>query len=101
MSASGSVDAEILAVVDGVERRAAARGERIRALDSVRDLVANDEAEIAIDYLVNTANAFGLPLRHDEYERLMAAASRLDYADAVTDLDPRLLLPAGDDTRAR
>ncbi|MFJ8489139.1 hypothetical protein ACIRBZ_12350 [Streptomyces sp. NPDC094038] len=91
MSASDSVDGEILAVVDAVARRAAARGESIRALRSVRDLVANDEAEIAIDHLVNTANAFRLPLRQDEHERLMAAAARLDYADAVTDIDPRLL----------
>ena len=90
MNSSG--DNEILAVVDAVERRASARGESIRALDSVRGLVANDEAEIAVDYLVNTANAFGLPLRRDEHERLMAAASLLGYADAVTDLDPRLLL---------
>ncbi|MEU9452972.1 hypothetical protein [Streptomyces sp. NPDC048277] len=91
MSASGPVDAEILAVVDAVERRASDRGEALPALRSVRNLVVNDEAELAIDYLVNTANAFGLPLRQDEHEQLMAAAARLDYADAVTDLDPRLL----------
>jgi basic amino acid/polyamine antiporter, APA family len=97
VSASDSVEADILAVVDAVGRRASARGERIRALNSVRDLVANDEAEIAIDHLVNAANAFRLPLRADEHERLMAAATRLDYADAVTDIDPRLLLPAGDE----
>ncbi|MHB9857401.1 hypothetical protein [Streptomyces sp. YIM S03343] len=70
----------------------------MRALDSVRDLVSNDEAEIAVDYLVNTINSFRLMLRQDEYDRLMSAATRLDYADSVTDIDPRLLLPASDDS---
>ncbi|RPE42029.1 hypothetical protein EDD90_5130 [Streptomyces sp. Ag109_O5-1] len=96
-----SVDAAVLAVVDAVRRRASARGETVRALDSVRDLVVNDEAEIAIGHLVHTADAFGLAVRRDEYERLMAAATALGYADAVTDLGPRLLLPADDDSAAR
>ncbi|MFD9513757.1 hypothetical protein [Streptomyces mirabilis] len=65
----------------------------MRALDSVRDLVANDEAEIAIDHLINTVNAFRLTLRQDEHDRLMSAAARLNYADSVTDIDPRLLVP--------
>lgn len=68
------------------------------ALDSVLDLVANDEAEIAVDYLVNTANAFRLPVRQDEYDRLLSAATRLDYADGVTEIDPTLLLPDPDGT---
>ncbi|MEW1773230.1 hypothetical protein [Streptomyces sp. NPDC086777] len=74
MSVSDSAEADILAVVDAVGRCTSARGESIRALESVRDLVANDEAEIAIDYLVNTANAFRLPLRQDEHERLLLPA---------------------------
>lgn len=73
--------------------QASARGETVRALDSVRDLVANDEAEIAIDHLINTVNAFRLTLRQDEHDRLMSAAARLNYADSVTDIDPRLLVP--------
>ncbi|MFF1746519.1 hypothetical protein [Streptomyces mirabilis] len=66
----------------------------MRALDSVRALVANDEAEIVIDYLINTVDSFQLTLRQDAYDRLMSAAARLNYADSVTDIDPRLLVPA-------
>ncbi|MFJ6569170.1 hypothetical protein ACIQNU_17260 [Streptomyces sp. NPDC091292] len=94
---NSSADDIIRAVVDALERRASARGETVSALDSVRDLVANDEAEIAIDYLINAVNSFRLALRQDEYDRLMSAAARLDYADSVTDIDPQLLVPAPGD----
>ena len=90
---NSSADDDIRAVVDALKQRTAAREERVRALDSVLHLVANDEAEIAIDHLVHTANAFRLPLRQDEHDRLMAAAARLDHADGVTDIDPDLLRP--------
>jgi len=53
-------------VVDALKQRATARGEKVSALESVLDLVANDEAEIAIDYLIDTADAFRLPVRQDE-----------------------------------
>ncbi|MGW3103648.1 hypothetical protein [Streptomyces sp. NPDC001100] len=92
-----SADDDIRAVADALKRRAAARGERVRALDSVLHLVANDEAEIAIDHLVHTANAFRLPMRQGEHDRLMAAAARLDHADGVTDIDPGLLRPDSED----
>ncbi|MFJ3799930.1 hypothetical protein ACIPSJ_27060 [Streptomyces sp. NPDC090088] len=95
---NSSADNDIRAVIDTLKQRASARGETVPALDSVLNLVANGEAEIAIDYLVNTANAFRLPLRQDEYARLLSAAARLDYADGVTDIDPSLLLPDPDDT---
>lgn len=95
---NSSADDDIRAVVDALKQRASARGETAPALDSVLELVANDEAEIAIDYLINTANAFRLPMRQDEYDRLISAATRLDYADSVTDIDPGLLLPDPDDT---
>jgi len=72
-------------------------GRGVRALDSVLHLVANDEAEIAIDHLIHTANAFRLPLRQDEHDRLMGAAARLDHADGVTDIDPDLLRPDSED----
>ncbi|MFF2525632.1 hypothetical protein [Streptomyces liangshanensis] len=88
------VDDVIRAVTDSLERRALALGKRVGALDSVRGLVAADEADIALDYLVNTANAFRLPMRQDEYDRLMEAARRLDPSDWVTDIDPQLLFPA-------
>ncbi|WP_208647981.1 hypothetical protein [Streptomyces tirandamycinicus] len=94
---NSSAEDIIRAVVDALKRRASTRGETVPALDSVRDLVANDEAEIAIDYLINTVNSFRLTLRKDEYDRLMSAATRLDYADSVTDIDPRLLVPTSDD----
>ncbi|MDO0916760.1 hypothetical protein QQM39_39915 [Streptomyces sp. DT2A-34] len=94
---NNSAEDIIRAVVDTLKRRASARGETVPALDSVRNLVANDEAEIAIDYLINTVNSFRLTLRQDEYDQLMSAATRLDYADSVTDIDPRLLVPASDD----
>lgn len=94
---NSSTDDIIRAVVGTLKQRASARGETVPALDSVRDLVANDEAEIAIDYLINTINSFQLSLRQDEYDRLMSEAARLDYADSVTDIDPRLLVPASDD----
>ncbi|MEU6485295.1 hypothetical protein [Streptomyces sp. NPDC046887] len=89
-------DGIIRAVADAVQRRAPGRGDAVGALDSVRDLVANDEAELAVDYLVSTVNWFRLTVRQDEYDRLMSAAARLSYADAVTGIDPRLLLPAED-----
>ncbi|MFC9843812.1 hypothetical protein [Streptomyces sp. NPDC127595] len=92
-----SADDIIRAVVDALEQRASARGETVRALGSVRDLVANDEAEIAVDYLINTVNAFRLALRQDEYDRLVSAAVRLDYADCLTDIDRQLLVPHSDD----
>jgi APA family basic amino acid/polyamine antiporter len=92
-----SADDIIRAVVDALEQRASARGQTVRALGSVRGLVANDEAEIAVDYLINTINSFRLTMRQDEYDRLMSAAVRLDYADCVTDTDPQLLVPASDD----
>lgn len=94
---NSSTDDIIRAVADILAQRASARGETVPALDTVRDLVANDEAEIAIDYLINTVNSFRLALRQDEYDRLMSAATRLDYADSVTDVDARLLVPASDD----
>ena len=94
---NSSADDDIRAVVDALRRRTAARGERVRALDSVLHLVANDEAEIAIDHLIHTANAFRLPLRQDEHDRLMGAAARLDHADGVTDIDPDLLRPDSED----
>jgi hypothetical protein len=81
-------------VVDALKQRATARGEKVSALESVLDLVANDEAEIAIDYLIDTADAFRLPVRQDECDRLLSAAAQLDYADAVTDIDPTLFLLA-------
>lgn len=92
-----SAEDTIRAVVDALEQRASARGEPVRALCSVRDLVANDESEIAVDYLINTVNSFRLALRQDEYDRLMSAAVQLDYADCVTDIDPQLLIPDTDD----
>ncbi|WP_329241867.1 hypothetical protein OG223_03000 [Streptomyces sp. NBC_01478] len=95
---NSSADDDIRAVVGALKHRAAAREETAPALDSVLDLVANDEAEIAVDYLVNTANAFRLPVRQDEYDRLLSAATRLDYADGVTEIDPTLLLPDPDGT---
>lgn len=88
------VDEVILAVVDAVKQRARTQAVSVRALESVRDLVVNDEAEIAIDYLVNTVNFHRLTLRQDEYERLLEAAARLGCADGVTDVDPRLLVPS-------
>ncbi|MFE2417585.1 hypothetical protein [Streptomyces hokutonensis] len=94
---NGYADDDIHAVVAALKRRAAARGEQVLALDSVLHLVANDEAEIAIDDLIHTANAFRLPLRQDEYDRLLAAASRLDCADGVTAIDPDLLRPDSED----
>ncbi|MGW6602523.1 hypothetical protein [Streptomyces sp. NPDC055036] len=94
---NSSADDIIRAVVDTLQQRASARAETVPALDSVRDLVANDEAEIAIDYLINTVNSFRLALRQDEYDRLRSAAALLHYADSVTDIDPRLLVPASDD----
>ncbi|MEU9286242.1 hypothetical protein AB0D57_16360 [Streptomyces sp. NPDC048275] len=94
---NSSADDIIRTVVDTLKQRASARGETVPALDSVRHLVANDEADLAIDYLINTVNSFRLALRQDEYDRLMSAAARLDYADSVTDIDPRLLVPASDD----
>ncbi|MHA5047813.1 hypothetical protein [Streptomyces sp. SD15] len=94
---NSSADDIIRTVVDTLKQRAAARGETVPALDSVRNLVANDESDIAIDYLINTVNSFRLALRQDEYDRLMSAAVLLDYTDCVTDIDPRLLTPASDD----
>ncbi|MGW1143982.1 hypothetical protein ACWD6I_02735 [Streptomyces sp. NPDC002454] len=92
-----SVEDTLRAVVDALERRALAdRTEALPALRSVRALLANDEAEIAVDYLVNTLNAFRLALRQDEYGCLVTAAGLLDQADTVTDLDPRLLRPASE-----
>lgn len=94
---NGSAEDVIRAVVDTLEQQASAQGQTLSALDSVRDLVVNDEADIAIDYLINTVNSFQRPLRQDEYDRLMSEAARLDYADGVTDIDPKLLVPASDD----
>ncbi|GAX48560.1 hypothetical protein AQJ27_05765 [Streptomyces olivochromogenes] len=54
--------------------------ETVRALDPVRDLVASDEAEIAVDHLINTVDSFRLTLRQDEHDRLMSAAARLNVA---------------------
>ncbi|MFJ6985647.1 MULTISPECIES: hypothetical protein [unclassified Streptomyces] len=90
---NSSADDIIREVLDALEQRASDRGETVRGLGSVRDLVANDEAEIAVDYLINTVNSFRLALRQDEYDRLMSAAVLLDYADCVTDIDPQLLVP--------
>ncbi|MFJ2829347.1 hypothetical protein ACIPC1_17585 [Streptomyces sp. NPDC087263] len=92
-----SADDIICAVVDALEQRASARGETVRALGSVRALVANDEAEIAVDYLINTVNSFRLALRQGEYDRLVSAAVRLDYADCLTDLDRQVLVPDDED----
>ncbi|MEV0736814.1 hypothetical protein AB0I51_12790 [Streptomyces sp. NPDC050549] len=94
---NSSADDDIRALVDALKRRTAARGERVPALDSVLHLVANDEAEIAIDGLIHTANAFRLLSRQGEYDRLLAAAARLDHADGVTDIDPDLLRPVSED----
>ena len=91
-----SADDIIHAAVDTLQRRAAARGGNVGALASVRLLVLNDEAEIAIDYLINTVNSFRLVLRQDEYDQLLAGATRLGYADSVTDIDPELLVPTSD-----
>ncbi|MFF3849261.1 hypothetical protein [Streptomyces sp. NPDC002328] len=93
----GPVDELILAVADAVAQRARVQGVFMRGLVSVRDLVVNDEAEIAIDCLVNTVNFHRLPLRRDEYDQLMEAADRLGCADGVTDVDPRLLVPPSDE----
>ncbi|WP_190168013.1 hypothetical protein [Streptomyces mirabilis] len=43
---------------------------------------------------INTVNSFRLTLRQGEHDRLMSAAARLNYADSVTGIDPRLLVPA-------
>ncbi|MFE6488158.1 hypothetical protein ACFVGN_35220 [Streptomyces sp. NPDC057757] len=94
---NSSPDGVITAVADALEQRAAGRGQTVRALGSVRGLVANGDAEIAVDHLVNTVNSFRLALSRDEYDRLMAAATALDYADCVTDIDPGLLVPGFDD----
>ncbi|MEV4445545.1 hypothetical protein [Streptomyces mirabilis] len=42
---------------------------------------------------INTVNSFRLTLRQGEHGRLMSAAARLNHADSVTDIDPRLLVP--------
>ncbi|MCM2388187.1 hypothetical protein [Streptomyces albipurpureus] len=85
--------ASVYAVVDALERRAVTRGISVPALTSVRELVANGEPDMAIDYLVNTVNSFRLLLGRAEYTRLLSAAAELDYdADDLTDLEPRLLV---------
>ncbi|MEU5160912.1 hypothetical protein AB0G74_15075 [Streptomyces sp. NPDC020875] len=68
------------------------------ALTSVRDLVANGEPDMAIDYLVNTVNAFQLALQRTEYERLLSVAAELDCAHSLTDVNPRLIVTDPDET---
>ncbi|AGK75115.1 hypothetical protein ACIF6I_36380 [Streptomyces microflavus] len=82
----------IVPVIGSLQLQADERGVSGLALQSMRELVANDEPEIAIDYLVNTVNSFGLTLKRDEYERLSALAVRLQYADILTDIRPELIL---------
>ncbi|MET9485177.1 hypothetical protein [Streptomyces sp. NPDC006638] len=94
---NSSADDVIRSVADAVQRRAQARGTSVPALDSVRSMVDSDESEMAVDYLVNTVNAFRLVLRQDEYDRLMWAADQLGSADDVTDIEPQLLAPAADE----
>ncbi|MFD7218484.1 hypothetical protein [Streptomyces cyaneofuscatus] len=82
----------IVQVVGSLEKQADERGISVVALRSMRELAANDEPEIAIDYLVNTVNSFGLTLKRDEYEKISALAVRLQYADVLTDIRPELIL---------
>ncbi|MFJ8563157.1 hypothetical protein ACIRD0_38020 [Streptomyces microflavus] len=82
----------IVQVVGSLQLQADGRRINIAALQSMRELAANDEPEIAIDYLVNTLNSFGLTLKQDEYDRLSALAVRLEYTDALTDIRPELIL---------
>ncbi|WP_411082244.1 hypothetical protein [Streptomyces sp. cmx-18-6] len=84
-------DAVIAMVVGALERQAAARGLRVDVLQSVRELAANDEAEIALDYLVHAVNSSGLTLSQDQYDRLRALALRLEYSDVLTDIRPERL----------
>ncbi|MGW3439891.1 hypothetical protein ACWDB3_22185 [Streptomyces bacillaris] len=84
-------ESAILPVIVSLQLQADERGISVVALQSMRELVANDEPEIAIDYLVNTMNSFGLTLKQDEHERLSVLAVRLQYADILTDIRPELI----------
>ncbi|MGW1504082.1 hypothetical protein ACWCQW_37120 [Streptomyces mirabilis] len=63
----------------------------MRAADDIIRAVVD-----AIDCLINTVDSLRLTLRQDAYDRLMSAAARLNYPDSVTDIHPRLLVPAPD-----
>ncbi|MFJ8845674.1 hypothetical protein ACIRFF_22515 [Streptomyces cyaneofuscatus] len=83
----------IVTLVDSLQRQADARRIAVPALRSMRELAANDEPEIAIDYLVNTVNSYGLTLKREEYDRLSALADRLDHLDVLADIRPESVLP--------
>ncbi|MGW1203415.1 hypothetical protein [Streptomyces cyaneofuscatus] len=83
----------IVTLVGSLRRQADERRIVVPALRSMCELAANDEPEIAIDYLVNTVNSYGLTLKREERDRLSALAVRLDHLDVLADIRAELILP--------
>ncbi|MFI6421897.1 hypothetical protein ACIBG6_31365 [Streptomyces sp. NPDC050842] len=82
-----SPDALLRATVVTIARRTAEDPRPAGALQSVLELVDNDEAELALDHLARSVDYHRIPLLREEYDRLVAEAACLGSEDSLSETD--------------
>ncbi|MFF5638196.1 hypothetical protein [Streptomyces sp. NPDC012825] len=78
-------DALLRATVVAIARRTAENPGLAGALQSVLELIDNDEAELALDHLARSVKYHRIPVLREEYDRLVAEAARLDSEDSLSE----------------
>ncbi|MFB6634866.1 hypothetical protein ACFCWY_33725 [Streptomyces sp. NPDC056362] len=80
-----SSDALLRATVVAIARRTAEDPRPAGALQSVLELIDNDEAELALDHLARILEYHRIPVLREEYDRLVTEAARLDSKDVLSE----------------
>ncbi|MFJ5138890.1 hypothetical protein [Streptomyces sp. NPDC088707] len=78
-------DALLRATVVAIARRTAENPRPAEALQSVLELIDNDEAELALDHLARSVEYHRIPVLREEYDWLVAEAARLDSQDSLSE----------------
>ncbi len=86
MQPTDSPDALLRSAAADIARRMTEEPRPAGALRSVLELIDNDEAELALDELARVIEYFRIPVLRTEYDRLVAAATRLACMDSLTEV---------------
>ncbi|MGW4839674.1 hypothetical protein [Streptomyces globisporus] len=80
-----SPDDLLRASVVAVARRTAENPRPAEALQSVLELIDQDEAEFALEHFARSVEYYRIPVLREEYDRLVAEAARLDSEDSLSE----------------
>ncbi|MFD5494532.1 hypothetical protein ACFYY3_05595 [Streptomyces sp. NPDC001812] len=94
MQPADSPDALLHATTEGIARRVTGEKGPATALRSVRELIDNDEAELALDDLARVIEYFRIPILRVEYDQLVTAATLLNSMDSLLETGVERLVTA-------